>query len=109
MNRPRAMGLGAMFVLLVVSVILLPMIVRFISRKEYQIVSGFADLVQNVPPMPSQYSPKDGGRDPNTSYLCRSPNGDGTPCREGTFCDGTTNSCIKNYVCGEVPSVGYFA
>ena len=47
--------------------------------------------------------------DPNTNYLCRSPNENGQPCPEGMFCDGTTQSCIPNYVGGSVPSVGYFS
>jgi hypothetical protein len=39
--------------------------------------------------------------DPNTDYLCRSPNEDGTPCDEGYFCDGTTQSCVTIFAGGD--------
>ncbi len=121
MTRTKSMGIGAMFVLLVVSVILLPMIVRFVGRIETHFaISGFQNMASNEP------STADGGvanipaigsasklptwrPDPNTDYLCRSPNEDGTPCPEGYFCDGTTQSCIPTYVGGPVPTVGYYS
>lgn len=109
MVQAKSMGLGAMFVFLVVAVIILPMIVRYVSRVE----SGFTDL--QVGSYPSGPSSADGGvagipaignasklptwrPDPNTDYLCRSPNEDGNPCPEGYFCDGTTQSCIPTFV-----------
>ena len=108
MAHTKAMGIGAMLVLLFVSIAILPMIVRYVSRMEPHFVSGFQDMVRDVP---SQASSSKSWRktDANTDYMCRSPNDSGTPCPEGTFCDGTTQSCIKTYVGGEVPSVGYFS
>jgi len=114
MNNSKAMGLGAMLLLLVLAVVFLPMIVRFIDKMEPQYMSGFEDMVhenmtvRDVPSIPSAPH-SDYVRDRNTSYLCGSPNGNGQSCDEGSFCDGPTQSCIKNYVGGEVPEVGYFS
>lgn len=121
MARSKAMGIGAMFVLLVVAVVLLPIIVRYINRMEPIIIAGFQNKnenmsdnqenqgVENIPAIGSASKLPDWRPDSNTDYLCRSPNGNGQPCPEGTFCDGTTQSCISNYIGGEVPSVGYFS
>ena len=124
MARTKSMGIGAMFVLLVVVVILLPMVVRYIARLETHFaISGFQDMTGGMTTGPSS---ADGGvagipaigsasklptarPDPNTDYLCRSPNEDGTPCPEGYFCDGTTQSCIPTFVGGPVPSTGYYS
>jgi len=108
MNHSKAMGLGAMLLLLVLAVVILPMIVRFIDKMEPHYVSGFenmADGVQHVPsvPAPNKYRP-----DANTDYLC-SVDSNGQSCPEGTFCDGPSQSCINNYVGGAVPDVGYFS
>jgi hypothetical protein len=121
MARSKSMGIGAMFVLLVVAVVLLPMVVRYISTFEpHFAISGFQDVASNGP------SSADGGvagipaigsasklpswrPDPNTNYLCRSPNEDGQPCPEGYFCDGTTQACIPTYVGGPVPTTGYYS
>jgi hypothetical protein len=124
MAHPKAMGIGAMFVLLVVAVVVLPMIVHYVERMEpHFVVSGFQDLAAggqrpatqsddavHVPPqaslnsMSKMYHP-----DPNTSYLCRAPNGSDRPCPEGTFCDGLTQSCVSNYPGGNVPDIGYYS
>jgi hypothetical protein len=120
MAHPKAMGIGAMLVLLVVAVVVLPMIVRYIDRMEpHFVISGFQDLAQGqnesssgpvrapaqpVNPMASVAYP-----DPNTNYRCGSPNENGQSCPEGTFCDGPSNSCIPLYVGGDVPDVGFFA
>jgi hypothetical protein len=121
MARSKSMGIGAMFVLLVIAVVLLPMVVRYISTFEpHFAISGFQDIAPNGP------SSADGGvagvpaigsasklpswrPDPNTNYLCRSPNEDGQPCPEGYFCDGTTQACIPTYVGGPVPTTGYYS
>jgi len=111
----KAMGLGAMLLLLVISVILLPMIVRYIDRMEPQlIISGFQDLATGpaaakaeqvtVPSSASGYRMTENGR-----YLCNSPNGSGQTCPEGTFCDAASQTCIASYVGGPVPDTGYFA
>jgi hypothetical protein len=122
MARSKAMGIGAMFVLLVVAVILLPMIVKYIGGMEpHFAVSGFQDIsnssgpsstengVAGVPAIGSASKLPTWRPDPNTDYLCRSPNEDGQPCPEGYFCDGTTQACIPTYVGGPVPSTGYYS
>lgn len=109
MAHTKAMGIGAMLVLLFVSIAILPMIVRYVSNMEPHFVSGFQDMV--VKDVPSQASSSKMWRKPDadTDYLCRSPDDNGKPCKEGTFCDGTTQGCIDTYVGGPVPSVGYFS
>ena len=117
MNNSKAMGLGGMLLFLVLAVVLLPMVVRFIDKMEPHYVSGFEDMekeavegmenmVENVPsvPRPQTYHP-----DANTDYMCSSPNGNGESCPEGTFCDGSSQSCVKSYVGGTVPDMGYFS
>lgn len=105
MNNSKAMGLGAMLLFLVVAIVVLPMVVRFIDKMEPHYVSGFENMVQNVnvPSSNDSYRP-----DSNTDYMCRSPNGTGQPCDEGTFCDGTTQQCVPNYI-GGTSDVGYFS
>ena len=91
MVHSKAMGIGAMLVLLVVAIVILPMIVRYIDTNEVHFVmSGFMDVPAAAGMSGPSYTP-----DPNTKYLCRSPNDSGEPCEEGTFCDGTTNRCVK--------------
>lgn len=112
--RSKSMGIGAMFVLFVAVVVLLPMFVRFVSRMtgEHYIISGFRDGPDDQVAMSSTgvaaklptWRP-----DHNTDYLCRSPNEDGNPCPEGTFCDGVDQSCKPLYVGGPVPDMGYYA
>jgi hypothetical protein len=125
MARSKAMGLGAMFVFLVIAVIVLPMIVRYIGSVEAHFaISGFQDIasqgtttgpssanggVAGVPAIGSASKLPTWRPDPNTDYLCRSPNEDGQPCPEGYFCDGTTQACIPTYVGGPVPSTGYYS
>lgn len=125
MARSKAMGLGAMFVFLVIAVIVLPMIVRYIGGIEAHFaISGFQDIasqgtttgpssanggVAGVPAIGSASKLPTWRPDPNTDYLCRSPNEDGQPCPEGYFCDGTTQACIPTYVGGPVPATGYYS
>ena len=121
MARSKSMGIGAMFVLLVVAVVLLPMVVRYISRIEPHFsISGFQDVapsgpssadggVAGVPAIGSASKLPSWRPDPNTDYLCRSPNEDGNPCPEGYFCDGTTQACIPTFVGGPVPTTGYYS
>jgi len=107
MVHPKAMGIGAMLILLVAAVIVLPMVVRYIDRMEpHYVISGFQDMqVDHVPSVAAapEYVP-----DRNTSYLCNVDTS-GKSCPEGTFCDGLTQSCISNYVGGPVPSTGYYS
>ena len=121
MARSRSMGLGAMFVLLVVVVVLLPFFINWISTMNpHYSISGFQDVAPNmgsssdggvtgIPAIGSASKLPTWRPDPNTDYLCRSPNEDGQPCPEGYFCDGTTQSCIPTYVGGSVPDTGYYS
>lgn len=124
MARSKSMGLGAMLVLLVLAVVLLPMVVRYVNRMEnHYMISGFQNMnqsnetrsndddstVQDIPAIGSASKLPTWRPDPNTDYLCRSPNENGQPCPEGMFCDGTTQSCVSNYIGGAVPSLGYFS
>lgn len=123
MARSKALGLGIMFVLLVLAVVALPIVIRILTAAEPHFVAGFQDMkesheqrqdpsrapshvdpsVERVPQLPS-WRP-----DPNTDYVCRSPHGSDQPCPEGTFCDGASQSCVSNYVGGNVPTTGYYA
>jgi hypothetical protein len=125
MARSKSLGVGAMFVFLVLAIIILPMIVKYVERSElHYAISAFTDMKEAGGP--SGPSSADGGvagipaigeasklpswrPDPNTNYLCRSPNEDGTPCPEGYFCDGTTQRCIKTYVGNTGPWAGYYS
>jgi hypothetical protein len=123
MVRSKSMGIGAMFVLLVVAVVVLPMIVRYIGGIEsaHYAISGFQDIaaqggpssadggVAGVPAIGSASKLPTWRPDANTDYLCRSPNEDGQPCPEGYFCDGTTQACVPTYVGGPVPVTGYYS
>jgi hypothetical protein len=127
MARSKSMGLGAMLVLLVLAVILLPMVVRYVNRMEnHYMIAGFQnmngngkngpnendendDSVQDIPAIGSASKLPTWRPDPNTDYLCRSPNENGQPCPEGMFCDGTTQSCVPTYIGGAVPSLGYYS
>jgi hypothetical protein len=124
MARAKAMGIGAMFVLLVIAVVFLPMFVRWLDRQEtHFIISGFQDMqasgelqgpgmdgsVAGIPAVGSASQLPSWRPDANTNYLCRSPNEDGNPCPEGYFCDGTTQACVPTYVGGPVPTTGYFS
>ena len=43
--RSKAMGIGAMFVFLVLAVILLPIVIRYLTAVEpHYVISGFQDL-----------------------------------------------------------------
>jgi hypothetical protein len=122
------MGLGAMLVLLVLAVVLLPMVVRYVNRMEtHYMIAGFQnmngnkmngpdedksndDSVQDIPAIGSASKLPTWRPDPNTDYLCRSPNENGQPCPEGTFCDGTTQSCVPTFIGGSLSSIsGYFS
>jgi heme exporter protein D len=120
--RSKAMGLGAMFVLLVVVILLLPLAIRWLTSMEpHYVISGFQDLnaaaavedtrnqVLSTPQMGATGQLPVWRPDPNTDYVCRSPGGGDQPCPEGTFCDGPSQSCVANYLGGATPSDGYYA
>ena len=121
------MGIVAMLVLLALVVAFLPALIRYIGQVEvHYIVSGFEDMVEekaqeqqmqaqeqaqesafvdhnqafiDVPAAARGNSLATGHADP----FCRKA------CPEGSFCDGHSQSCVPNYVGGNVPSDGYFA
>ena len=134
MTRSKSMGIGSMFVLLVVAVVLLPMLVRYIDRTEPHFsISGFQDMVEKYTEEPKEGYEEEGyeeegfrgdvsvptigsssklstwNPDSNTNYLCRSPNENGEPCEEGQFCDGATQRCIPISVKGTNEPVGYYS
>ena len=97
--KSKNMGVVALFVVLIVVVAFSTVLMRYLFR----VTSGFTDLsgITSSNQTPVQ--------DPNTAYLCNSPNGSGVPCGEGEFCDGTSQRCVKKYVGGSVPETGYFS
>lgn len=115
MAYPKGMGIGAMFVLLILAVGVLPLIVRMIDRMEpHFIISGFQDAAPVQQAHSEQVQvPAGAAASMASAYhpdsMCRSPNGSGQPCPEGTFCDGVTQSCVPTHVGGSVPDTGYFA
>ena len=115
MVHPKAMGIGAMFVLLILAVVLLPMFVRYIDKNTYHYsISGFQNPASDTIEIPSavaqSYQSPDYVPDKFTNYLCRSPAGSGyQPCKEGTFCDGTSNSCVNISPKKTNKVVGYYS
>ena len=97
--KSKNMGIVALFVVLIVVVVFSTVLMRYLFR----VTSGFTDLsgITSSNQTPIQ--------DPNTAYMCNSPNGSGIPCGEGEFCDGTSQRCVKITVPGPVPDTGYFA
>jgi hypothetical protein len=78
MVHPKAMGIGAMFVLLILAVVLLPMIVRYIGKNTYHYsISGFENPASDTIEIPSavaqSYQSPNYVPDRYTNYLCRSP------------------------------------
>ena len=103
-TRSKEMGMGMMIVLLVVIVAFLPLVVRLLTQS----VSGFQD-VNNPPAVGTSAKLPTWRPDQNTDYICRSPNEDGVPCPEGTFCDGTRQVCEQKYVGATGPITGYYS
>jgi hypothetical protein len=98
--KSKNMGILALFVVLIVVVAFSTVLLRYLFR----ITSGFTDLsgITSSNQTPVQ--------DPNTAYLCNSPNGSGKPCSEEYFCDGTTQNCVKKTAFkGQVPDKGYYS
>ena len=97
--KSKNMGIVALVVVLIVVVAFSTVILRYLFR----VTSGFTDLsgITSSNQTPVQ--------DPNTAYLCNSPNGSGQPCGEGEFCDGTSQRCVKKTVGGPVPDTGYYS
>lgn len=111
MTHAKPLTFGGMLVLLVVIVAFVPVILSMLRSS----ISGFQDILEDsqVARVPagasiqaSSYMP-----DRDTSYLCRSPEGSGVPCPEGTFCDGTKTpqSCVSISAPASGPITGYFS
>lgn len=96
--------------MLVAVVAFLPWAVRLLVRS----VSGFEDISHGTPVEVTRGGNGSGPSmnyvpDRNTDYLCSTPNASGTPCPEGTFCNGVTQSCERKTVGGIANIVGYFS
>ena len=100
--KSKNMGIIALFVVLIVVVVFSTVLMRYLFRT----TSGFMNPLDLSGIMSSNQTPV---QDPNTAYLCNSPNGSGVPCGEGEFCDGTSQRCVNKTVPGPVPDTGYFA
>lgn len=111
MAHAKPLTFGGMLVLLVVIVAFLPVVLRLLRSS----ISGFEDIMaeSQVARVPagasmeaSSYVP-----DRDTNYLCRSPEGSGIPCPEGTFCDGTKSPqrCVSISAPGSEPVSGYYS
>jgi hypothetical protein len=120
MARSKGMGIGAMFVLLVVVIIALPVVLPMLENMmgPHYIISGFENPgaptttengVSDIPAIGRSSKLPTWRPDSNTDYICRSPNEDGLPCPEGQFCDGLDQRCKPIYVGGSVPNSGYYA
>ena len=123
MANTKPMGIVAMLVLLALVVAFLPALIRYIGQVEVQyIVSGFEDMVEEQKAQEQQEQQESAFVDHDQAFIdvpaaargnslatghadpfCRKA------CPEGSFCDGHSQSCVPNYVGGNVPSDGYFA
>ena len=123
------MSILAMLVLLAFVVAFLPALIRYIGHMEvHYIVSGFEDMIQEEKEMAQAQAEEneiaDVAMNPSNNQafidvpaaargssldtgragpFCRKV------CPEGSFCDGHSQSCVPNYVGGNVPSDGYYA
>jgi hypothetical protein len=129
MANTKPMGIVAMLVLLAFVVAFLPSLIRYIGQVEvHYIVSGFEDMVQEEKEMAQAQAEENAIADvamnpSNDQAFIDVPaaargnslaTGHADPfcrkaCPEGSFCDGHSQSCIPNYVGGNVPSDGYYA
>jgi hypothetical protein len=122
MAHPKAMGIVAMLVLLALIVALLPSIVRYVGYAEtHYIVSGFEDMEkEHAEAKAKEEAHAEPSHDqafmdiPAAARGSRLAVGQADPfcrmaCPEGTFCDNHSQSCVPNYVGGQVPSDGYYA
>jgi hypothetical protein len=129
MANTKPMGIVAMLVFLAFVVAFLPSLIRYIGQVEvHYIVSGFEDMVQEEKEMAQAQAEENAIADvamnpSNDQAFIDVPaaargnslaTGHADPfcrkaCPEGSFCDGHSQSCIPNYVGGNVPSDGYYA
>ncbi len=84
-------GVGALLVIIVVAMIVLPML---LSR--FKMRAGFVDIGESI------MVPSTGGelvRQRGSEFLpCRGTGNQ--PCPEGTFCDGATGGCVPIAMAG---------
>jgi hypothetical protein len=130
MANTKPMGIVAMLVLLALVVAFLPALIRYIGQVEvHYIVSGFEDMVEEQKAQEQhmqaqeQEQAQDGAFvDHNQAFIDVPAAARGSSldtgragpfcrkvCPEGSFCDGHSQSCVPNYVGGNVPSDGYYA
>ena len=121
MANPKPLSIVAMLVLLALIVAFLPALIRYIGEVEvHYIVSGFEDMMEQKAQEHAQESDSEMHKDqafidvPSAARGMSLATGHADPfcrkaCPEGSFCDGHSNSCVPNYVGGNVPSDGYYA
>jgi hypothetical protein len=85
LSKGRAVSSLVMIAIIVVAIIALPVVLSFAGMR-----AGFVDIGESITlpsaPKADLYS--------NSEFLpCRSVNG--SPCPEGTFCDGATKGCVN--------------
>ncbi len=85
LSKGRALSSFAMIAVIVLAIVALPVVLSFAGMR-----AGFVDIGESITipsaPKADSYS--------NSMFLpCRSVNG--TPCPEGTFCDGATKGCVN--------------
>jgi hypothetical protein len=103
MARQRQMKLGGIFVFFLIVVALIPFLYSYFGGKG-KFYSAFTDITgseisgENQVVIPATLpSTAVMGASPLGFGICRNP-GNGTPCPEGSFCDGSTNQCQQRYV-----------
>jgi hypothetical protein len=85
-----SLSIGVILLIIVVSMIFIPMILSRLNMR-----AGFVDIGENIN-VPGAMAGERGRGGP---FLpCRGVSGQ--PCPEGTFCDGSANSCTPIAVAG---------
>jgi hypothetical protein len=85
LGKGRAVSSIAMIAIIVIAIIAIPLILSMAGMR-----SGFIDIGESIT-IPSAAKPDSYY---NSAFLpCRSAAG-GTPCPEGTFCDGASRGCV---------------
>lgn len=85
LSKGRAVSSLVMIAIIVVAIVALPIVLSFAGMR-----AGFIDIGESIT-IPSGTKPDSYS---NSSFLpCRSVNG--TPCPEGTFCDGASKGCVN--------------
>ena len=86
LGKGRAVSSIGMIAIIVIAIIAIPMILSFAGMRAGFVDIGESITVPSAPKADSYY---------NSAFLpCRSGTG-GSPCPEGTFCDGATRGCVS--------------